>query len=114
MKLYRSTKDIRWFAFGSKIGWVSFPAEVGGWNKRQPTCGADLIDMREVPVCMGFNTGIPGAPMSAGGALDLPEVGTIEHSRKKGKITCFTYKAEGCVGRCFFQAVGCAPLSKSA
>ena len=43
-----------------------FPAEVGGWQKRQPACGADLLDMREVPLCMGFNTGIPGAPMSAG------------------------------------------------
>ena len=93
-----------------------FPAEVAGWNKRQPTCGADLIDLREVPLCMGFNTGIPGAPMSANGAsaLRLLEVGIPEHSRRKVKVACLTYKPEGCVGRCFFQAVGCAPLSKSA
>ena len=94
-----------------------FPAEVAGWNKRQPTCGADLIDLREVPLCMGFNTGIPGAPMAANGAsaLRLMERGITEQSvAKKGKITCLTYKPEGCVGRCFFQAVGCAPLSKSA
>jgi hypothetical protein len=68
VKLYRSTKDTRWFAFGSKIGWVMFPAEVAGWNKPQRTCGADLIDMREVPLCMGLNTGLPGASMSASAA----------------------------------------------
>ena len=65
MTLYRSTKDTRWFAFGPKIGWVTFPAEVGGWQKRQATCGPDLIELREVPLRMGFNTGIPGAPSSS-------------------------------------------------
>ena len=114
VKLYRSTKDTRWFAFGPKVGWMMFPAEVGGWNKRHPTCGAALIDIREVPLCMGFNTGIPGAPMSASGVLDLPELGITEHSRKKGKINCLTYKLKGCVGRCFIHAVEVSPLSKSA
>ena|ERR1017187_1980811 len=117
VKLYRSTKDTRWFAFGSKVGWVMFPAEVAGWNKRQPTCGADLIDIREVPLCMGFDTGIPGAPMStsAASALRLMEGGITEQRvAKKIRITCLTYQPKGCVGRCFFQAVGCAPLSKSA
>jgi CheY-like chemotaxis protein len=65
LKLYRSIRDIRWFAFGSKLGWVSFPAEVGGWQKRQPAGDVDRGDMREVPLLMGFNTGIPGAPMSS-------------------------------------------------
>ena len=64
VKLYRRTKDIRWFAFGPRIGWVMFPAEVAGWKKRQPY-DDDLMDMREVPLSRGFNTGIPGAPMSA-------------------------------------------------
>jgi hypothetical protein len=114
MKLYRSTTDTRWFAFGPKIGWVIFPAEVGGWQKRQPTRGADLIDICEVPLCMGFNTGIPGAPMSASGVLDVPEVGITEHSRKHGKINCLTYKLKGFVGRCFIHAVESSPLSKSA
>jgi hypothetical protein len=41
-----------------------FPAEVAGWKKRQPY-DDDLMDMREVPLSRGFNTGIPGAPMSA-------------------------------------------------
>jgi CheY-like chemotaxis protein len=66
LKLYRSVKDILWFSFDSKTGWVMFPAEVGGWHKRQASSGFDRTDMREVPLRMGFNTGIPGAPMSSG------------------------------------------------
>ena len=61
MKLFRSAKhETRWFAFGP-AGWVIFPAEVGGWEKRKPAIGTDQIDMREVPLRLGFNTGIPGA-----------------------------------------------------
>ena len=65
MKLYRSVKDSRWFALGPANVWLSFPAEVGGWRKRQSANDIDPIDMREVPLRMGFNTGIPGAPMSS-------------------------------------------------
>ena len=66
MKLYRSAKyDNRWFAFGPKMGWVMFPAEVGGYQKRQPAGGLDTLDVREVPIGLGFNTGIPGAPTSS-------------------------------------------------
>jgi hypothetical protein len=65
VKLYPSTKDTRWFAFGARIGWMMFPAEVGGWQKRQHTNGPDLSEMREIPLCRGFNTGIPGAPSSS-------------------------------------------------
>jgi hypothetical protein len=72
MKLYRNTKDLsRWFAFGPAAGWVMFPAEVGGWQKRQPALGVNRLAMREVPLRMGFNTGIPGAPMAAGITSDL-------------------------------------------
>jgi len=64
VKLYRSTKDpARWLAFSPVVGWVVFPAEIDGWQKRQPARGIDPIDIREVPLCMGFDTGIPGAPM---------------------------------------------------
>lgn len=67
MKLFRSAKhDSRWFAFGPEIGWVMFPSEVGGWHKRRPAHGVDLLDVREVPLRLGFNTGIPGAPTSKG------------------------------------------------
>lgn len=117
MKLYRSTKDTRWFAYGPEIGWVMFPAEIAGWQKRQPARVTDPIDMREVPLRMGFNTGIPGAPMSAGGTSDLlqPEVSRItEHHRKKGKITCLTSKLQGFAGRRRNQAPECPPFSKSA
>ena len=89
-----------------------FPAELAGWNKRQPTCGADLIDMREVPLCIGFNTGLPGASMSASAASALRLLDFTEH--KKGKITCRTFNPKGCVGHCSFQPVDEPPLAKSA
>ena len=67
MKLYRSTTDLtRWFAFAPTTGWVSFPAEIDGWRKRRSVSGVNRLVMREVPLRMGFNTGIPGAPMSVG------------------------------------------------
>jgi len=63
MRLYRSAEHpARWVAFGPEIGWVIFPAEVGGWESRQPARGIDPLYLREVPLRMGFNTGIPGPP----------------------------------------------------
>jgi len=71
MRLYRSTKDLtRWFAFGPVAGWVMFPAEIDGWQKRQPVRGINRLTLREVPLRMGFNTGIPGSPMPADGASE--------------------------------------------
>ena len=75
LKLYRSVKDIWWFAFDPETGWVMFPAEVGGWHSRHASSGVDPTDMREVPLRMGFNTGIPGAPMS-------PDLLQVSESRK--------------------------------
>jgi hypothetical protein len=108
VKLYRSTKDVRWLALGPKIGWVTFPAEVGGWEKRQPPSGKDRKEMREVPLRMGFNTGIPGAPLSADSSsnLQFSEKRPIaRHNRQKAKIICLTCNLKGCVGRCRFQSV---------
>ena len=66
MKLFRSAKhDGQWFAFGQETGWVMFPDEVDGWQKRQPARGMDPLAVREVPIQLAFNAGIPGAPMSA-------------------------------------------------
>lgn len=66
MKLFRSAKhDTRWFAFGPEIGWVMFPAEVDGWRKGEPARGIDPLDVREVPVRLGFNNGIPGSDITA-------------------------------------------------
>jgi hypothetical protein len=90
VRLYRSTKDrTRWFAFGAELGWVTFPAEVAGWQKRQRAIGVDPNDLREVPVRMGFNTGIPGAPILASGTSDLPlpiVPNITEHNRKDCKV----------------------------
>jgi len=76
MKLFSNTKyPSRWFAFGPEIGWVMFPAEVGGWQKRQPARGVDPIYLREVPLRMGLNTGIPdGASGSGASEVPLTEV----------------------------------------
>lgn len=66
MKLYRSPlHSTRWFAFDQKVGWVTFPAEIKGWLKRQPAQDIDLTGVSEVPVRLGFNTCFPGAPASA-------------------------------------------------
>jgi hypothetical protein len=66
MRLFRSAKhETRWFAFGSQIGWVIFPAEIAGWQKRQPA--------RDIDLWLGFNTGIPGAYLSADEAPALSE-----------------------------------------
>ena len=60
MKLYRSTKySSWWFAFSPAVGWVMFPAEIDGWQKCQAAGRVDLLDMQEVPLSLGFNTGIP-------------------------------------------------------
>jgi hypothetical protein len=63
MKLFLSqSNSTNWFAFGSRTGWVKFPAERDGWERRQPAGrGAVPSDIREVPIHLGFNTGIPGA-----------------------------------------------------
>jgi hypothetical protein len=74
MKLYRSRNyPTRWFAFSPETGWVMFPAERNGWGKRQPARGIDPIDIREVPVSMGLNTGLPGAPRVGDSPISLPE-----------------------------------------
>ena len=64
MKLYHNNNyPTRWFAYSPDSGWTMFPAELGGWTKRQPARGLDPIHVREVPLRLAFNTGIPGAPM---------------------------------------------------
>ena len=66
MKLYKSKNyPNRWYAHSTSTGWVMFPAEAGGWEKRQPARGIDPIDVREVPAELGFDAGIPGSPTPA-------------------------------------------------
>ena len=87
MKLYRSsTYSTRWFAFGPDTGWVMFPAEVGGWSKREAARGVDRAHLREVPLRLGFNTGIPGA------------AAFIANRKPKLKVTCLTCGLMKCIG----------------
>ena len=63
MKLYRSANyATHWFAFQPAIGWVTFPAEIAGWRRRSSAALIDETSLFEVPIWLGFNTGIPGAP----------------------------------------------------
>jgi hypothetical protein len=60
MKLYRSRKSPnKWFAYSKTTGWVMFPIEPNGWQKRQPARGIDPIDIREVPVTLAGEAGLP-------------------------------------------------------
>ena len=60
MKLYRSkTYPTMWFAYSSATGWVKFPAVAAGWARRISARGIDPIDIREVPVNLAAETGIP-------------------------------------------------------
>jgi len=61
MKLYRSRNyPNRWYAFSPETGWVMFPAQTDGWERRQPARGLDPVDVREVPLHLASNAGIPG------------------------------------------------------
>ncbi|HEY1338177.1 MAG TPA: hypothetical protein VGF59_11740 [Bryobacteraceae bacterium] len=60
MKLYRSKNyPSRWYAYSKSTGWVMFPAEPEGWQKRQPARGIDPIHIREVAIELALDTGIP-------------------------------------------------------
>ena len=94
-----------------------FPAEVGGWQKRQLVSGIDPIDLREVPLRMGFDTGIPGAPMSAAGVLALPVAGLPPNgqpNRKGAGIVSLADRYKGNAGHRRFLAGDPTPRLKSA
>jgi hypothetical protein len=60
MKLYCNINFVdRWYAYSESTGWVMFPAIIDGWNKRQPARGIDPMYVREVPLHLASNTGIP-------------------------------------------------------
>ena len=62
MKLYRSRQNPnRWFAYTPATGWVKFPAEADGWQRREPARGIDPIDIREVPIELAAAAGVPMA-----------------------------------------------------
>ncbi|MCU1235774.1 MAG: hypothetical protein JWP63_3741 [Candidatus Solibacter sp.] len=75
MKLYRCPEfPMHWLAFSEKERWVKFPAESGGWQKRQivPTRSIKPILKQQIPLWLGFNTGIPGAPRQSAPSADRP------------------------------------------
>jgi hypothetical protein len=41
-----------------------FPARPDGWNARRPAHGIDPLHLREVPLRLAFNTGLPGTVAS--------------------------------------------------
>jgi len=45
--------------FTEETGYVVFPAEADGWNKRVQFYGFDPLRIREVPTRMAFSTGFP-------------------------------------------------------
>ena len=59
MKLYRSRNyPNHWFAYSPWTGWVKFPMEADGWERREPARGIDPIDIREVPVQLAEAAGL--------------------------------------------------------
>ncbi len=58
-KLYRSSIHAsHWIAHTEETGWVMFPAQQNGWEKRIPCRGIDPIYLREVPLRLAMNTGL--------------------------------------------------------
>jgi hypothetical protein len=43
-----------------------FPAEPNGWTKREPARGVDPLYVREAPVSLAANTGIPTDGVTGG------------------------------------------------
>lgn len=60
IKLYQSAVHPgRWVAHLEGSGWVTFPAAENGWEQRQPARGLDPVHLRQVPVKMGADAGVP-------------------------------------------------------
>jgi hypothetical protein len=41
-----------------------FPARSNGWGARRPAHGIDPLHLREVPLRLAFNTGLPGTEVT--------------------------------------------------
>ena len=62
VRLYRSkTHPHHWVAYVEGSGWVVFPARENGWEERKPARGLDPLHLREVPLRLAQNTGLPHA-----------------------------------------------------
>ena len=59
IKLYTSAKHPQhWIAYVPGTGWLMFPAQENGWEKRQPARGLDPMHVREVLLRLAANTGL--------------------------------------------------------
>ena len=59
IKLYTSAKHPRfWIAYVPGSGWTMFPAQEGGWDKREPARGLDPMHVREVALQLAAKTGL--------------------------------------------------------
>jgi hypothetical protein len=60
MRLFWSKRYLKhWIAFSEATGLVIFPAEIDGWQKRQPADEVLAEELREIPVRMAANAGMP-------------------------------------------------------
>ncbi|SPE33150.1 conserved hypothetical protein [Candidatus Sulfopaludibacter sp. SbA3] len=64
MKLYKSMDyPNHWIAYVPGTGWVAFPKAENGWDRRHPARGLDPLHLRQVPLSMAQQAGVPlGAP----------------------------------------------------
>ena len=59
IKLYKSAKHPQhWIAYVPGAGWLMFPAQEGGWEKRKPARGLDPMHVREGLLQLASNTGL--------------------------------------------------------
>jgi hypothetical protein len=73
-RLYKySNYSSHWVAYTDNEGWTIFPMGSGGWEQRRAAKGLDPLHLRQVPLWMGFNTGMPGAPTVAARQQLFPE-----------------------------------------
>jgi len=71
VKLYRSSvHPHRWIVHIQGSGWMMFPARHNGWEERGPARGLDPLYLREVPLRLASDTGLPQSEES----LDFAEV----------------------------------------
>jgi hypothetical protein len=62
VKLYRSSLHPgQWIAHIAGMGWWAFPAKPEGWADRKPARGVDPVHLRQAPLQMALNTGMPEA-----------------------------------------------------
>ena len=64
-RLFRSlSHPNHWIVWSDRAGWQIFPAKFHGWEERRPHPEADLARLNQVPLWMGFNTGLLEALVS--------------------------------------------------